>query len=62
MYFCKIIMNIQNSDFWQTISNTIVEFNLQHPELAERAEKFAMLRPSYTKSLLEPCSIIYHQL
>jgi siderophore synthetase component len=39
-------------DFWQTISNTIVEFNQKHPELAERADKFAMLRPSYTKICL----------
>ncbi len=39
-------------DFWQTISNTIVEFHQQHPELAERAEKFAMLRSSYTKVCL----------
>lgn len=55
-YICNVFLQdypeYSELDFWQTISNTIVAFNQQHPELAERAEKFAMLRPSYTKICL----------
>jgi siderophore synthetase component len=55
-YICNVFLQdypeYSELDFWQTISNTIVEFNQQHPELAERAEKFAMLRPTYTKICL----------
>ncbi|MFX2102189.1 acinetoferrin biosynthesis protein AcbC [Acinetobacter baumannii] len=55
-YICNVFLQdypeYSELDFWQTISNTIVEFNQKHPELAERADKFAMLRPSYTKICL----------
>ncbi|WAU74965.1 IucA/IucC family protein [Acinetobacter sp. TR11] len=55
-YICNVFLQdypeYLELDFWQTISNVIVEFNQQHPELAERAEKFAMLRPTYTKICL----------
>lgn len=55
-YICNVFLQdypqYSELDFWQTISNTIVEFNQKHPELAERAEKFAMLRPTYTKICL----------
>ncbi|MFN3905001.1 MAG: acinetoferrin biosynthesis protein AcbC [Acinetobacter junii] len=55
-YICNVFLQdypeYSELDFWQTISNTIVEFNQRHPELAERADKFAMLRPSYTKICL----------
>ena len=55
-YICNVFLQdypeYSELDFWQTISNTIVEFNQQYPELAERAEKFAMLRPTYTKICL----------
>ncbi|ENV07565.1 hypothetical protein F966_03422 [Acinetobacter higginsii] len=55
-YICNVFLQdypeYSELDFWQTISNTIVAFNQQHPELAERAEKFAMLRPTYTKICL----------
>ena len=55
-YICDVFLQdypeYSELDFWQTISNTIVEFNQKHPELAERADKFAMLRPSYTKICL----------
>ncbi|MFV5386083.1 acinetoferrin biosynthesis protein AcbC [Acinetobacter junii] len=55
-YICNVFLQdypeYSEFDFWQTISNTIVEFNQKHPELAERADKFAMLRPSYTKICL----------
>lgn len=55
-YICNVFLQdypeYSELDFWQTISNTIVEFHHQHPELAERAEKFAMLRPTYTKICL----------
>ncbi|MEG0129869.1 MAG: IucA/IucC family protein [Acinetobacter sp.] len=55
-YICNVFLQdypeYSELDFWQTISNVIVEFNQQHPELAERAEKFAMLRPTYTKICL----------
>lgn len=55
-YICNVFLQdypeYSELDFWQTISNTIVGFNQQHPELAERAEKFAMLRPTYTKICL----------
>ena len=55
-YICNVFLQdypeYSELDFWQTISNTIVEFNQKHPELAERADKFAMLRPTYTKICL----------
>lgn len=55
-YICNVFLQdypeYSELDFWRTISNTIVEFNQKHPELAERAEKFAMLRPTYTKICL----------
>ena len=55
-YICNVFLQdypeYSELDFWQTISYTIVEFNQRHPELAERADKFAMLRPSYTKICL----------
>jgi siderophore synthetase component len=55
-YICNVFLQdypeYSELDFWQTISNTIVKFNQKHPELAERADKFAMLRPSYTKICL----------
>jgi len=55
-YICNVFLQdypeYSEQDFWQTISNTIVAFNQQHPELAERAEKFAMLRPTFTKICL----------
>ena len=55
-YICNVFLQdypeYSEFDFWQTISNTIVEFNQKHPELAERADKFAMLRPTYTKICL----------
>ncbi|MFW1837545.1 IucA/IucC family protein [Acinetobacter gyllenbergii] len=55
-YICNVFLQdypeYSEQDFWQTISNTIVAFNQEHPELAERAEKFAMLRPTYTKICL----------
>ncbi|WHR58028.1 acinetoferrin biosynthesis protein AcbC [Acinetobacter haemolyticus] len=55
-YICNVFLQdypeYSELDFWQTISNTIVELNQKHPELAERADKFAMLRPSYTKICL----------
>ncbi|WPO66040.1 acinetoferrin biosynthesis protein AcbC [Acinetobacter haemolyticus] len=55
-YICNVFLQdypeYSELDFWQTISNTIVEFNQKHPELAERADKFAMLRPNYTKICL----------
>ena len=56
-YICNVFLQdypeYSEFDFWQTISNTIVEFNQKHPELAERADKFAMLRPTYTKICLD---------
>lgn len=55
-YICNVFLQdyaeYSELDFWHSISNTIVEFNKKHPELAQRAEKFAMLRPTYTKICL----------
>lgn len=55
-YICNVFLQdypeYSEVDFWQTISNTIVNFHQQHPELADRIEKFTMLRPSYSKICL----------
>ena len=55
-YICNVFLQDYSEyseiDFWQTVSNTILEFHEKHPELADRAEKFSMLRPSYTKICL----------
>ncbi len=55
-YICNVFLQDfpehQEVEFWQTISQVIEEFHQQHPELAERIEKFSMFRPQFEKICL----------
>lgn len=55
-YICNVFLEdfseYSELDFWQTIQNSILDLHQSHPELSERIEKFAMLRPEFEKICL----------
>lgn len=55
-YICNVFLQdypeYTELDFWQCISDRIVEFHQQHPELSARIEQFVLLRPDYSKICL----------
>ncbi len=55
-YICNVFLQDypehSEVEFWQTISLVIDTFHQEHPELAERIEKFAMFRAEFEKICL----------
>jgi len=55
-YICNVFLQDHPEhsevEFWQTISSVIDAFHQEHPELAERIEKFAMFRAEFEKICL----------
>jgi siderophore synthetase component len=55
-YICNVFLQdypqYSELDFWQTISNQIISFHQQNPELSHRIEKFDILRPEFSKVCL----------
>ncbi len=55
-YICNVFLQDHPEhsevEFWQTISSVIDAFHQEHPELAERIEKFAIFRAEFEKICL----------
>jgi siderophore synthetase component len=62
-YISSIFMadfQFSEADFWQQVADVVYEFHAEHPEFAERIEKFAIQREQFEKICLNRVRLFSH--